>query len=212
MLSYPYFQNTQANSIDNGAALFNEAMSNTRNAVKAKPIWITETGWPVSGSRSGAAETGTTNAKIFWDKVGCPNFGSVNTWWFTLDDTDIAYPDPSFGVASGTTPKFDLSCSNAHSVSIPDSISISQTNLTNPVVSTGSPLSPTVENGIGNYSNSGAAPSSISGTSTFVTGRTLPSASNIVPNMVPYPPVNVAPVLSGSMLITAGLLLISFFL
>ncbi|KAE8444757.1 hypothetical protein EG329_014217 [Mollisiaceae sp. DMI_Dod_QoI] len=118
--AYPYFQNTETNGIDQGAALFNEALDNTKGAVGSKPVWITETGWPVTGKTENLAIPNTANAKTYWDQVGCPNFGVVNTWWYTLEDTDnSATPNPSFGIAPGsplsTTPLFDLSCSNVSS-------------------------------------------------------------------------------------------------
>jgi len=118
--AYPYFQNTETNGIDQGASLFNEAFDNTKGAVGSKPVWITETGWPVSGKTENLAIPSTDNAKTYWDQVGCPNFGVVNTWWYTLEDTDdSATPNPSFGIVSGTplstTPLFDLSCSNVSS-------------------------------------------------------------------------------------------------
>ena len=46
---YPYFQNTMANSIETGEQLFNDAFDQTKAAVGGKDVWITETGWPVSG-------------------------------------------------------------------------------------------------------------------------------------------------------------------
>ncbi|KAI9048371.1 hypothetical protein LZ554_007207 [Drepanopeziza brunnea f. sp. 'monogermtubi'] len=118
--AYPYFQNTQSNGIANGASLFNEAVANTVAAVGSKPVWITEAGWPVTGKTENLAVPSVENAKTFWDEVGCPRFGVVNTWWYTLEDTDNnASPNPSFGITSGnplsTTPLFDLSCSNVSS-------------------------------------------------------------------------------------------------
>lgn len=109
---YPYFQNTQANSIDNGKALFYEAYDATIAAAKGKQVWITETGWPVSGPTENLAVANVENARRFWVEVGCQLFGKTNTWWYTLQDALPTTPSPSFGlVASGsTTPLFDLSC------------------------------------------------------------------------------------------------------
>lgn len=47
MDAYPYFQSSEANGISAGANLFNDALSATQSAVGGKPVWITETGWPV---------------------------------------------------------------------------------------------------------------------------------------------------------------------
>ena len=49
MDAYPYFQNTMSNSIDSGEALFFDAYNATVGVSGGKPVWITETGWPVSG-------------------------------------------------------------------------------------------------------------------------------------------------------------------
>lgn len=53
---YPYFQNA---AIGNAANVFWKSVEDTRNAVnKVSPgkwVWVTETGWPVSGPNSGAA-------------------------------------------------------------------------------------------------------------------------------------------------------------
>jgi glucan endo-1,3-beta-D-glucosidase len=120
MDAYPYFQNTMANGIDVAASLFNDALSQTQAAVGNKEVWITETGWPVSGSTSNLAVPSTNNAMTYWDQVGCPNFGKVNTWWFTLQDADPITPNPSFGIVGGTltnTPLYDLSCAAVSSSS-----------------------------------------------------------------------------------------------
>jgi len=120
--AYPYFQDTMANSISSGPALFNDAISATQAAVGGKPVWITETGWPVSGDTRGQGVASVANAKTYYDAVGCANFGKVNTWWYTSEDTDNGVtPNPSFGLAPGTplsnTPLYDLSCADVQSSS-----------------------------------------------------------------------------------------------
>jgi len=183
MDAYPYFQTTQANSIQNGPALFQDALSATQAAVGGKPVWVTETGWPVSGSTANLAVPNSANAKTYWDAVGCPLFGKTNTWWYTLEDNDAVQTNPSFGIVDGnpltTTPYFDLSCAAVSSStgSTPSSTTstgasaspiISQSassNLsiaTTPVASSGGGLSPSngAGNGIGSSAatGSGAAP------------------------------------------------------
>ena len=49
MDAYPYFQNIMSNSIDSGGDLFFDAYNATVAVSSGKPVWITETGWPVSG-------------------------------------------------------------------------------------------------------------------------------------------------------------------
>jgi len=112
--AYPYFQQENANSIENSKSLFDAALAATRQAVGAnKPIWITETGFPVSGKTVGQAVPSLQNAETYWQEVGCPLFQSDNIWWYTLQDAAPATPDPSFGVIGNTlttTPLYNLTC------------------------------------------------------------------------------------------------------
>lgn len=107
--AYPYFQNTQANGIENGASLFQDAYAATVAAAQGKPVWITETGWPVSGATENQAVPSIANAQTYWDQVGCGfAFDKIPTYWYDLIDGSAS---PSFGVTSGsTTPLFNLSC------------------------------------------------------------------------------------------------------
>ncbi|MCJ1338889.1 hypothetical protein MMC09_004178 [Bachmanniomyces sp. S44760] len=121
MDAYPYFQNTMANSIDNAYSLFFDAYDQTLSAAGNKPVWVTETGWPVSGSEENQAQPNTQNAKTYWDQVGCNRlFGKINTWWYTLQDDVPTTPSPSFGIVGNplsTNPLYDLSCSGGSSAS-----------------------------------------------------------------------------------------------
>jgi glucan endo-1,3-beta-D-glucosidase len=109
---YPYYQTTMANGIDQGKSLFDDAVAKTKSVANGKEVWITETGWPVSGPDEGDAVASIANAKQYWDEVGCPLFGETNTWWYMLAD---AGSSPSFGVTgstSSTNPLFNLSCNS----------------------------------------------------------------------------------------------------
>ena len=111
--AYPYFQNTEANSIDAAYNLFFQAYNNTVGVSGGKPVWITETGWPVSGPTSNLAVPSIPNAQTYWDQVGCAVFGKINTWWFTLQDAYPSTPSPSFGIVGtqlSTTPLYNLTC------------------------------------------------------------------------------------------------------
>ncbi|KAL8765556.1 MAG: hypothetical protein Q9209_007427 [Squamulea sp. 1 TL-2023] len=111
--AYPYFQNTQANSIENGESLFFDAYNATVAVSGGKPVWITETGWPVSGPTENQAVPSLDNARTYWDRVGCRVFGQINTFWYTLQDAFPNTPSPSFGVVGSTlsnTPLYDLTC------------------------------------------------------------------------------------------------------
>jgi glucan endo-1,3-beta-D-glucosidase len=113
MDAYPYFQTTMANSIQNGNATFWDAYDVTKAAAGNKPVWITETGWPVSGPTENLAVPSIANAKTYWDGVGCAAFGKINTYWYTLQDAFPTTPAPSFGIvgsALSTTPLFNLEC------------------------------------------------------------------------------------------------------
>jgi glucan endo-1,3-beta-D-glucosidase len=112
---YPYFENTKPNSIDDAEGLFQTGVNNLKAAAGNKEVWITETGWPVSGEKQGEAVANVANAKQYWDEVACPLFGNTNTWWYILADAGAS---PSFGISdsdSNTTPLFDLSCKSATS-------------------------------------------------------------------------------------------------
>lgn len=120
MDAYPYFQNTMSNAIESGNTLFFDAYQATIGAAGGKPVWVTETGWPVSGPTENLAVASAANAKTYWDQVGCLLFGKTNTWWYTLQDAYPTTPSPSFGVVGttlSTTPLYDLYCSNSSSLS-----------------------------------------------------------------------------------------------
>lgn len=135
MDAYPYFQNTMPNGIGNGYSLFFDAYDQTVAAVGNKPVWVTETGWPVSGSTSNQAVPSLANAKTYWDQVGCNRlFGKINTYWFTLQDSYPTTPNPSFGIVGSslsTSPLYDLSCSGVSSA-VPSSVSQAATSSVNP--------------------------------------------------------------------------------
>ncbi|KAL3477633.1 glycoside hydrolase superfamily [Aspergillus californicus] len=116
---YPFYENTKPNSIDDAAGLFQNGVAKTKEIANGKEVWITETGWPVSGSTQNLAVASPENAKQFWDEVGCPLFDDVNTWWYILQDGEGSnVPADSFGIVGttlSTTPLFDLSCPAASS-------------------------------------------------------------------------------------------------
>jgi exo-beta-1,3-glucanase (GH17 family) len=106
---YPYYQDA---SINDGSNTFWSSVDATRRAVNnVKPgtwVWITETGWPISGNSLGAAQPSTANAQSYWKSVACQAFKEAHTFWFTLQDYSSS---PSFGVVnSAFQPNYDLSC------------------------------------------------------------------------------------------------------
>jgi len=180
---YPYFQNTESNSIDDAYTLFWAAYNATAGAAGGKPVWITETGWPISGKTENLAIPSLANAKTFWDEVGCASaFGKINTWWYVLQDAAPTAPNPSFGLLGsstsdstlGTQPLYDLSCAN---VTLPASLLPSSTTSGSTSSSTGSTATTTSGSGsqasakstsTSTKSTTASSPTSTNGASTLI--------------------------------------------
>lgn len=116
--AYPYFESSLENSVDNGTQLFHDAYNRTLAVAQGKPVWITETGWPVSGPTRHRASADIASSKAYWDGVGCSLFDKVNVWWYTLFDGPAI---PSFGLVDNpynTTALFDLTCSASSGVDL----------------------------------------------------------------------------------------------
>ena len=119
MDDYPYWEN-----VPNAEGAFNLTGNYKKvvAGVKGKPVWITETGWPVSApaNSSSPAKPGISEASQYWHSAGCGwAFGKINTWWYIYNDLQAvsaskAKPkQPSFGLAanpSDTCGLFDLAC------------------------------------------------------------------------------------------------------
>ncbi|KAJ4369847.1 hypothetical protein N0V83_005611 [Neocucurbitaria cava] len=116
MDAYPYFQTTMANSIGSASTLFFDAYHATVNAAQGKPVWVTETGWPVSGETLNQGVPSSDNARIYWEDVTCQLVkDNVNLYYYTLQDVQYGNPVPSFGIKPAgdlmaVSPLFDLSC------------------------------------------------------------------------------------------------------
>ena len=183
--AYPYFQNTQANSIDNGASLFFDAYNATVAVSGGKPVWITETGWPVSGPTENLAVPSLANAKTYWDQVGCRVFGKITTFWYTLQDAYPTSPSPSFGIVGttlSTTPLYDLSCSGSSSSSSAQSSTASSSALSSRATEASSALS-----GSGSTTDtpSGSSNAALSGGSEpTMPSNGSPSVSAAIPNTI----------------------------
>jgi len=87
---YPYYEKDQDNRIERAEAIFEDLHNDTVVAAKGKPIWITETGWPVSGPAYGNATASAENSKTYWDLIACKYLGRMNVFWYTLRDADPA--------------------------------------------------------------------------------------------------------------------------
>jgi hypothetical protein len=79
-------------------------------------VWVTETGWPVTGPKQNQAVASNANARIYWEDVSCSLMKSnINLFYYTLQDVQYSTPSPSFGIKPGgdlkaVSPLFDLSC------------------------------------------------------------------------------------------------------
>lgn len=168
--AYPYFQNSMTNGIETGASLFNSAVDETQAAVGSKPVWITETGWPVNGPTENLAVPSIDNAQTYWDEAGCPLFGATNVWWYTLQDAAPDTPSPSFGIVGSsltTTPLYDLSCNSSSGSSSSESAPATGTGTTvvaGPGPATGS-ASATVTGSVSSPTGSGSSGPDDSGSS-----------------------------------------------
>ncbi|RSM20444.1 hypothetical protein CDV31_000668 [Fusarium ambrosium] len=113
MDAYPYYEDTKHNPVSEGPSLFRAAKDKVAAVAGGKEIWITETGWPISGKTSGEGVASINNARTYWKDVGCPMFGNINVWWYTLLDAGTQSSNPSFGVVGSKLtkkPLYDLSC------------------------------------------------------------------------------------------------------
>ena len=208
MDAYPYFQNTMSNAIESGDALFFNAYQATVGAAAGKPVWVTETGWPVSGPQSNLAVASTVNAKAYWDQVGCSLFGKTNTWWYTLQDAYPTTPSPSFGVVGttlGTTPLYDLSCSSSTSSlsSATSPTSTFSSPSTASTVSTETAASPSNSQPAGNPTSPGPSTAAKGGTEGASQGQTsveasasptAPHSAPSVKTMITYTTITTCPV------------------
>jgi len=106
---YPYFQGSV---IQDGANTFWKSVQDTRDVVqRVKPgtsVWITETGWPVSGANFGASVASVSNAQAYWTNVACDAFKQAHTFWYAYQDYTSS---PSFGVVGANRkPIYNLAC------------------------------------------------------------------------------------------------------
>lgn len=203
MDAYPYFQDTMPNAIGESNALFSDALGKTSQASGGKPVWITETGHPVSGKTVGQSVASVENAETFWKDVGCPLFGKTNIWWYTLQDAAPDTPNPSFGIVGNkltTKPLFDLSCDDVPA-SASSAIASATAETSKPSGTAGSSVnassggSPNSENHKGGSSSGEDSGEESSHASSKESATVAPAPSNTYPSYpgatggtgVPYP-------------------------
>lgn len=134
MNGFPYFQSTNDNTPANLAQLFAESLNDTIAVAQGKPVWVTETGFPVTGPTYNQAVPSNQTAHDYYHNVGCGLlFGQRNTWWYILEDAPPAGttdPDPAFGLLGypgAVEPLYDLRCGATPTTSTLTSASASLT-------------------------------------------------------------------------------------
>ncbi|KAJ4159987.1 uncharacterized protein LMH87_007922 [Akanthomyces muscarius] len=156
---YPYYESGKGNDIKNAGKLFDKAYDATRAVANGKPVWVTETGWPVTGEKWDEAEPSAENAKYYWDEIGCRQlFGKTPTFWYNLRDSN---PDNSMKFAItkdlSTTPQFNLTCPTTFDTDSSDSSSSSSSS-----ASSGSSTASSGSSGSSGSSTSASVPTSTS--------------------------------------------------
>lgn len=110
---YPYYEKDKGNSFDNVTNVYEYIYGVAKEAAGDKPLWITETGYPVSGPTFGEAEASTENAGTYWQEIGCGSlFGRENVWWYNLRDSNPANEE-KFAITEDldyNNPVFELQC------------------------------------------------------------------------------------------------------
>lgn len=113
---YPYFQTTMDNSIEHANQTFYDSYDATVAHAQGKPVWVAETGWPVSGETLNKGVASPENARIYWEDVACSLFAkNINLFYYTFQDAQKGNPQPSFGIKPAgdlmqVQPLFDTSC------------------------------------------------------------------------------------------------------
>ncbi|KAM3431204.1 hypothetical protein NHJ13734_007409 [Beauveria thailandica] len=179
---YPYYESDKGNNIKNAGKLFDKAYDATIAVANGKPVWVTETGWPVTGEKWDEAEPSVENAKYYWDEIGCRQlFGKTPTFWYNLRDSN---PDNKMKFAItkdlSTTPQFNLTCpatfdtdsssSSSSSASSSSSTSGSSTATSRSENSSTSASVPTSTSSPGSGSGSAPTPGSGSGSANATSG------------------------------------------
>lgn len=113
---YPYWEKANGNSIDDASNLFYKGLNKTKAIAGDTPVYVTETGWPVSGDKFGEAVANDANARKYWKDIACTlTANNINVWWYILQESQNGHASPDFGLFGAgdlaTVPQsYDLSC------------------------------------------------------------------------------------------------------
>ncbi|KAK4898616.1 hypothetical protein LTR27_003788 [Elasticomyces elasticus] len=95
-------------NVDDAVTAFLDRLSQAQTTAGNKPIWVTQTGWPVKGATVKNAVASITNAQTYWHNVACRvwNERGITLFWTVYQDYGAS---TSFGVfpKSGTA-NYDL--------------------------------------------------------------------------------------------------------
>ncbi|KAJ4359492.1 uncharacterized protein N0V89_000046 [Didymosphaeria variabile] len=118
MDAYPYYQPSSpgGNAIGNANTTFWKAYTDTVGAAQGKPVWITETGWPIVGDTDGAAVPGADNARTYWQETICHALANdINMYYFQLQSSQGQVVNPDWGIKPAgdivnEPARFELTC------------------------------------------------------------------------------------------------------
>ncbi|KAI8633556.1 glycoside hydrolase family 17 protein [Xylariaceae sp. FL1651] len=113
---YPYWESTKPNSIGDAETRFYDGFNKTLKLAGNKPVWVTETGWPVTGKTNNLAVASAANARIYWQDIACSLISKkVNLFWYDLQESQWGTADPDFGIYGAgdlgqLQPRYSLAC------------------------------------------------------------------------------------------------------
>jgi len=108
---YPYWQ---GDAESQGYNVFIQSVNNVKTAVanagSKAPVYVTETGWPITGPSDGSGVPSKAAASDYYQKTACAVFRLYDTFYYTLQDYNAS---PSFGVMGPNyAPLYSLTCSS----------------------------------------------------------------------------------------------------
>ncbi|KAI1812538.1 glycoside hydrolase family 17 protein [Poronia punctata] len=96
---YPYWESKKSNSIGDAKTRFFDGFNKTLKLAGNKPVWVTETGWPVTGKKNNLAVASAANARTYWKDIACTLIKrKVNLFWYDLQESQWGTANPDFGI------------------------------------------------------------------------------------------------------------------